>query len=421
MDDQRNTLLPSARFGDSSSLESNSYSRTIRPANSPLKHSQSQHYPPTSINAIVSNMSHPTISPRKNPMDIQSSLMSPPEPVLHDSFSRPSTSDSNMEISYGKPATAQYDPPLSPPVSPEDSTGTPDSPSNANRDPILFPQEQETQDTSSTHPSLFPTQQVVEDHIRNRDSSVFAQTSPPRREDYDLVLRCQMMGKFVQNPQKYQMQAWIQAKADQEARRGGPRDINQLRRYTPIAPASNGSRKAGGRANGPRTSPNGGIAKPRVPKAPKGDRQQTPDAGGKRVAREDKDFESLPDFSPPIGNSLDKPNALKIDWKGQPIDLKNDPHADKLHPHELACAANLRLDCATYLTSKRRIFISRVNALNIPKEFRKTDAQQACKIDVNKASKLWSAFEKVGWLKPELFQQYIGKKLLPVEGPSGNA
>ena len=30
-------------------------------------------------------------------------------------------------------------------------------------------------------------------------------------------------------------------------------------------------------------------------------------------------------------------------------------------------------------------------------EFRKTDSQKACKIDVNKASKLWSAYEKIGW------------------------
>jgi hypothetical protein len=61
-------------------------------------------------------------------------------------------------------------------------------------------------------------------------------------------------------------------------------------------------------------------------------------------------------------------------------------------------AANLRLDAATYLTSKRRMFIARLNCLKISKEFRKTDAQQACKIDVNKASKLWTAFDKVGWL-----------------------
>ncbi|KAK8099068.1 SWIRM domain-containing protein [Apiospora kogelbergensis] len=54
----------------------------------------------------------------------------------------------------------------------------------------------------------------------------------------------------------------------------------------------------------------------------------------------------------------------------------------------LVLAANLRLDCATYLTSKRRMFMKRLNCLRIGKDFGKTDTQQACKINVNKASKL---------------------------------
>ncbi|KAF7539606.1 hypothetical protein G7Z17_g12393 [Cylindrodendrum hubeiense] len=78
-----------------------------------------------------------------------------------------------------------------------------------------------------------------------------------------------------------------------------------------------------------------------------------------------------------------------------------------LHPDELTLAGNLRLDCATYLTSKRRIFERRLQCLRNGKEFRKTDAQQACKIDVNKASKLWTAFDKVGWLDAEWVRQYL--------------
>jgi len=51
--------------------------------------------------------------------------------------------------------------------------------------------------------------------------------------------------------------------------------------------------------------------------------------------------------------------------------------------------------------------MKRIDALRIGKEFRKTDAQQACKIDVNKASKLWSAFDKVGWLDPKWVKKYL--------------
>jgi len=97
---------------------------------------------------------------------------------------------------------------------------------------------------------------------------------------------------------------------------------------------------------------------------------------------------------------------MKIDWKGAPISLADDPHVHLLHPDEVSLAANLRLDCATYLTSKRRIFIRRLECYRIGKEFRKTDAQQACKIDVNKASKLWQAFEKVGWLNEKWVMSY---------------
>jgi hypothetical protein len=127
----------------------------------------------------------------------------------------------------------------------------------------------------------------------------------------------------------------------------------------------------------------------------------------KRVAREDKDFNALPDYCPPLSTLPNKPNSLKVDWRGAPIDLRADPHAHLLHPDEVHLAANLRLDCATYLTSKRRIFMKRIEAFNINKEFRKTDAQQACKIDVNKASKLWSAFDKVGWLDKKYILKYV--------------
>jgi hypothetical protein len=81
-----------------------------------------------------------------------------------------------------------------------------------------------------------------------------------------------------------------------------------------------------------------------------------------------------------------------------------------LHPDELILASNLRLDCATYLTSKRRIFLRRLECARIGKEFRKTDAQQACKIDVNKASKLWQAYDRVGWLDIQWMREYMNRK-----------
>lgn len=123
--------------------------------------------------------------------------------------------------------------------------------------------------------------------------------------------------------------------------------------------------------------------------------------------RDDTNYTLLPDFCPPIDTLHGNQKGLKADWKGQMLDLSNDPDRAALDPAEITLASTLRLSCATYLCSKRRIFEARLNALCVGKEFRKTDAQQACKIDVNKASKLWTAYEKVGWFRADHFKRFL--------------
>lgn len=125
------------------------------------------------------------------------------------------------------------------------------------------------------------------------------------------------------------------------------------------------------------------------------------------TTRDDTDYASLCDYAPPLSTLPNNNKCLKAEWKGSVLDLSNDPDRHRLHEAELVLASTLRLTCATYLCSKRRLFIGRVEALRKGKEFRKTDAQQACKIDVNKASKLWSSYEKVGWFNPDYFRQYL--------------
>lgn len=139
-------------------------------------------------------------------------------------------------------------------------------------------------------------------------------------------------------------------------------------------------------------------------------RSETPETrpqGAKRP--EDVDYNSLPDYSPPTSTlPPGNPKSLKADWPSPNVlNLSNDPDRHMLHEAELNLAGTLRLSCATYLCSKRRIFAARLQALKIKKEFRKTDAQQACKIDVNKASKLWTAYDKVGWFNARYFEQYL--------------
>lgn len=119
------------------------------------------------------------------------------------------------------------------------------------------------------------------------------------------------------------------------------------------------------------------------------------------------DFASLRDLSPDISTLKDR-NALKVDAPANnPFDLQKDPHRDELDVAEVRLAASLRLSCAQYICSKRRIFLARFENLQNQKAFRKTDAQQACNIDVNKASKLWTAFDKVGWFDEHHFEHLV--------------
>ncbi|KAI0839505.1 hypothetical protein F5Y06DRAFT_286513 [Hypoxylon sp. FL0890] len=365
----------------------------------------------------------------KKPLDI-SNLMSPPEPPRFDSFSqKPDAKMGPIVSDVRQMAPIQ---PLSPPISPASKID--DHPVNAVsptptpvKDPILYP----SQDVGNspqqrplfTQDDSIDVRRIVDDHVNARPANLFKEATPPNREDYELFLyfSSQVMKKYSEDPKSWLRREREFLLAD---RRAGARNNQFKLQPKPILPAKPQQvRKETQRtraakpakvmkatqsyASPPRpirSYPNTGSGQPnRVPSA-------TPDPSPRRAVapnREDKDFASLRNLCPPTDSLPNKTNSLKVDWKGTPIDLSNDPHRNLLHPDEVALAANLRLDCATYLTSKRRMFIRRLECLNSGKEFRKTDAQQACKIDVNKASKLWTAFDKVGWLDKAWMAPYM--------------
>ena len=137
-------------------------------------------------------------------------------------------------------------------------------------------------------------------------------------------------------------------------------------------------------------------------------RSETPDVRAPISKRDDNDYNSLPNYAPALSTLNDCQVGLKTDWtSNNPYNHANDVDRHLLHASEVKVAETLRLSCAQYLCSKRRIFEARLNALRVGKQFRKTDAQKACKIDVNKASKLFAAFEKVGWLNASHFEKYL--------------
>ena len=113
----------------------------------------------------------------------------------------------------------------------------------------------------------------------------------------------------------------------------------------------------------------------------------------------DCSWAKLPNFAPPTSTLGSNGRSLKVKWHNKPIDLGGDPDRGHLHPQEIDIAQILRMSCAKYLHSKRKIFQGRRQALKAGRKFNKTAAQRACNIDVLKASQLWEAFGAVGWFE----------------------
>ena len=286
------------------------------------------------------------------------------------------------------------------------------------KDPVLYPEGSfesiEEQPLFPAEASNLHTEEIISNHIAMQGGK---KINRPTRDEYRLALACvpQIGSLYNRNPGAYMKrqreevedQYW---QAKRICARAGTKAIPVA-----IAPAPKQPKRA---INRVATSTK--VSVPRIKRTPKASpmaklmgypdkgRSSTPDRlpGTKR---EDVDYNALPNYAPPT-ETLPKGNAkvLKADWPSNNVlNLSNDPDRHMLHEAEINLAGTLRLSCATYLCSKRRIFEARLNALRIGKEFRKTDAQQACKIDVNKASKLWTAYDKVGWFGKGYFLQYL--------------
>jgi hypothetical protein len=303
----------------------------------------------------------------------------------------------------------------SPPISPYDTQSQKENMEDADeqcaRDPLLFASNGSAAPVALE--PLFPQEpvsQAISQHMQSPDYARLE--SKPSREDYELVVsfRSTVFESALKNPR-----AWREQERRFEEHYGRPTGVQKRQVLKKLAPAP---------SSRPR-QPKMALARlpPRAPRAPKAKRtpqtqsfdsfDYSPAAASPKPARlttnrDDTDYSAIPDYCPPL-DTLPKgnPKCLKAEWKGTVLDLSNDPDRHMLHEAEVNLAATLRLNCATYLCSKRRVFQARIEALRIGKEFRKTDAQQACKIDVNKASKLWQSYDKVGWFKPEYFRQYL--------------
>ncbi|KAJ6171629.1 hypothetical protein N7470_000696 [Penicillium chermesinum] len=356
---------------------------------------------------MISGIDRPGQTPTMNRLPV-SSLMSPPDTKPLDSFqSSPFPKDSSTlemklpPISADRKRTqSEMDLP-SPPVTPYTGAKQARSHSSENierdvgstRDPVLFPRHESL--TGTTEEPLFgpvhpPTAEaLVEQHMNSHMAQFVNKRSKPTRDDTTATQRRGPERRETLERQLILMNRHRPGDLEAKLKKLAPAPVKK----TGVAPR---------------------VSRPRVKRTPKStpksqtldtfDSSPTSKPRALGTNRDDTDYNALPDYSPPLETLGTNAKALKADWKGQMLDLSNDADRHLLSPAELNLASTLRLSCATYLCSKRRIFEGRVRALQVGKEFRKTDAQQACKIDVNKASKLWTAYERVGWFNPEFFR-----------------
>ncbi|KAL0074873.1 hypothetical protein F4703DRAFT_1744597 [Phycomyces blakesleeanus] len=104
-----------------------------------------------------------------------------------------------------------------------------------------------------------------------------------------------------------------------------------------------------------------------------------------------------PEWIPSL-DVFDRTAHVRVVWKGSPVSLVGLAHYELLHPGEVHIASTLRLTPEQYLKCKRVLVLGAQEASKEHVPFRKSDAQRVCRIDVNKASTLWSVFGRLGWL-----------------------
>ncbi|KAJ4310860.1 hypothetical protein N0V94_008236 [Neodidymelliopsis sp. IMI 364377] len=370
-------------------------------------------------------------SPSSNRLTV-SSLLSPPEMERSNSFGTslpsvalqyPTVSPNVSKHFYGQssfkmPAYA------SPPISPFDTQSQKENMDNGSEqgtlDPPLFRRESNTGALAPDVPlfsSQPSSQEVIAQHMQSAEYAQLA--SKPTEEEYQLVakFRSTVFEQFTRNPK-----AWRE-----QERRIADRYSSGF--HTSSVQAGRVQKRPSPKKLAPAPAPRSRQPKIALPKAtPRPARESKPKRTPKAqilgsfdehigsvspktarpaTTRDDLDYNAIPDYSPPLESLRGNEKKLKAEWKGNKLDLSDDADRHLLHEAELELASTLRLSCATYLCSKRRVFQARINALRIGKEFRRTDAQQACKIDVNKASKLWQAYDKVGWFDALYFRQYV--------------
>lgn len=371
-----------------------------------------------------------------------SSLLSPPEAEPFEHFDMPVASSSNTSDTYHlkdvskvrKDGSKIFDTkvPLSPPDSPwqkhhqstaKDQNEPPEGATVSHPDPILYPNDS----GSTVDYALFGDivdedlqSKLVEQHMRchyvipKSKGTKTTRFQMPTKEEYLLMVKCvsKVRQMYNQDPGAYLKRT--REEVDEDMKRAKRIRLAPVRNRTTVSLDSKAYRPP------KRTDSSKKVltqsSEPSSRKALQGvtsyqnrrdgtPAKRTPPA--KKQEPPNFDFNAIPNYSPPLSTLPDHPKSLSVDWPGNALDLSADPNRHLLHEAEVHLASKLRLTCASYLCVKRRILIGRVNKFVEGKKFTKTDAQLCGRIDVNKSSRIWTAYDKVGWFDRHHFEQAI--------------
>jgi hypothetical protein len=302
---------------------------------------------------------------------------------------------------------------------------------DSTKDPVLYPSSESG--TEHTHDPLFPPEQVqlsqedqmITSHIDAHMQQFQDKVNKPTFEEYRLALSCVpvVSREYNRNPGAWLKKEWSYLDEQFRAVRRY-KELTAPRSFKALAPAPHRHNQSPNKVVKPRSRVQ------RVP-APRVSRQtpiRTPKATPKHTIfdsfdspfytptkprntgerNDDNNYEAIEDFCPPVASLGGNTKGLKAEWKGAGLPLDDDPDRHLLLPAEIQMASALRLTCAQYLTTKRRIFKAKVELLQQGVEaFKKTHAQKAGHIDVNKASRLWTAYDRVGWFDTAHFLKFL--------------
>ncbi|KAJ4408458.1 hypothetical protein N0V82_009687 [Gnomoniopsis sp. IMI 355080] len=387
----------------------------------------------------------PAASPA-NKVPVASLLISPPEQTPYESFDQGQQATihtvstlPSMKKPHGNLAQQPPSPPISPLKKPSNQVQTTTAGSNV-KDPILYPEELTSPVQplfSHRRPSSVEAIDITRHMNARRKNPLKRGVKTPDRRDYEYFayVVTAWNGAYERlrtdaERAAYQQAELAQVRSDDRARLAAHAESNHAennhkstKKYRATSHkllkakpdrASITVKDVVASATGPHNSPKvtksgRQTAKPRVKASPAAEEKKSKVSKTQTV---DIDYNHIPDYCPPMETLNSMKMSIPSVSNPRPFEENELQLLPLLHPQEQDLARNLRISPATYLTTKRRIFVDRLHFYHYEKQrrdeeeaegktfvkdFKKTHAQNAGKIDVNKSSKLHEAFDSVGW------------------------